>query len=153
QPFLLRAKVYYRSTSRQVGHVAFPILDPVRIDQTLSLSVELLVCATDGAIADVRHLGNLLGRLAVSHQIGRHVDARSHDRQRRSASKIAHGGDAIRKRHRDVGDLVRQIQQVAKPTAQIARLCRGGRRVRLVRVRNTFTDEKAMFNTCPQMKR
>lgn len=84
----------------------------------------------------MRDLRDLLGRLAMAHKVGRHVDTGSDNGQGRPTGKVAHRGDAVRERSGDVGNLVRQIEKVAEAAAQVARLGRGGCSVGFVRVRN-----------------
>lgn len=53
---------------RQLGHITLATLDPLRINQALTLRIQLLVRTTNGSVADMCHLGDLLGRLAMAHQ-------------------------------------------------------------------------------------
>lgn len=123
-----------KSANRKILQVALPLLNPLGIDQTLALRVQLFVGTADSPVADVRNLGDFLGRLALAHQVRSHVDASSDDGQRRAACKIAHCRDTVRERRGYAGDLVGQVEEVAEAVAEVAWL--GGRRggVSVVRI-------------------
>lgn len=126
-----------RSAGWKVLQIAFTLLDPFRVNQTLSLSIELLVGTANCSIADVRNLRDFLGRFTMTHEIGCHVNTRCNNRQRRPAGQIAHGRDPVRKRRRYAGDLVGQVEEVAKPVAEIAGFGGGGCGISVVGVWDT----------------
>ena len=61
----------------------------------------------DGTVADTSGLRNLLGRLGVGDEVGRHVDTGSRHRQRRSAGEIGDRGALLGQAPRDLlGEVV-----------------------------------------------
>lgn len=103
------------STDREIRHVALAISNPLRLDDLLSLSIQVLVGCADSTITDTSDRGDLLRRLGRTEEVGGHVDACGGYGQRRTTGEITDGRHLL---SQGLGDLLEYLVIKTKLTAE-----------------------------------